>query len=157
VPATPGPPVDAALSSDGELVDTVTTDPSQVTVRVSNSTGQDGLAASAAKELEQHGFTVTTPDDYQGQVPSTTVMFSPGQEQAAATVASSFANPRIERVTGLGDVVRVVLGTDFSTASAPAANGSAEQIRVVRGSDAGEPVKLPEDLSVTNAADTTCK
>ncbi|MDR3662028.1 MAG: LCP family protein [Mycobacterium sp.] len=157
VPATPAAPDAAIGNTDGEVMNTVTTDPGQVTVRVSNSTGQDGLAATAAKELEQHGFTVTTPDDYQGQVPSTTVMFSPGYEQAAATVASSFTNPRIERVSGLGDVVRVVLGSDFTAASAPAASGKAEQIRVIRGSQAGEPTKLPEDLSVTNAADTTCK
>jgi hypothetical protein len=44
---------------------------------------------------------------------STTVFFSPGNEQAAATVASTFAGCT--------------------------------------------PTKLPEDLTLTNAADTTCK
>ncbi len=143
--------------SDGEQVNTTTADPSQVTVRVSNSTGQDGLAATATKELEQHGFTVTAPDDYQGQLTGTTVFFSAGQEQAAATVASSLPNAHVERVSGLGDVVRVVLGTDFTTVGTPAASGSAAQLQVTHGSLSGEPTKLPEDLSVTNAADTTCK
>ncbi len=155
VPSTPAAPSPA--SSDGEQVNTTTTDPSQVTVRVSNSTGQDGLAATATKELEQHGFTVTSPDDYQGQVTGTTVFFSAGHEQAAATVASSLPNAHVERVSGLGDVVRVVLGTDFTTVGTPAASGSAAQLRVTHGSLSGEPTKLPEDLSVTNAADTTCK
>ena len=48
----------------------------------------------------------TTP----GPLTSTTVFFSPGNEQAAATVASAFTNPTIERVTGMGDMVQVVLG-----------------------------------------------
>ncbi|MUL47649.1 LytR family transcriptional regulator [Mycobacterium sp. CBMA293] len=154
VPATPAT---APGASPGELVNTTTTDPSQVTVRVSNSTGQDGLAATATKELEQQGFSVTSPDDYQGKVESTTVFFSPGHEEAAATVASSLPGAHVEQVSGLGDVVRVVLGSDFSTVTAPAANGSAAQMHVTHGSLSGEPTKLPEDLSVTNAADTTCK
>lgn len=87
----------------------------------------------------------------------TTVFFSAGQEQAAATVASSLPNAHVERVSGLGDVVRVVLGTDFTTVGSPASSGSAAQMRVTHGSLSGEPTKLPEDLSVTNAADTTCK
>ena len=82
-------------------------------MQVSNSTGEDGLGATAASELQQHGFNVTTPDDYPGPLSSTTVFFSPGNEQAAATVASAFAEPTIERVTGMGDTVQVVLGSDF--------------------------------------------
>lgn len=157
VPSTPAAPSATPAAPDGEQVNTTTTDPSQVTVRVSNSTGQDGLAATATKELEQHGFTVNSPDDYQGQVTSTTVFFSAGHEQAAATVASTLPNAHVERVSGLGDVVRVVLGTDFTAVGAPAASGSAAQMRVTHGTLSGEPTKLPEDLSVTNAADTTCK
>ena len=34
----------------------VTAEPQTITVHVSNSTGQDGLGASAASELRQHGF-----------------------------------------------------------------------------------------------------
>lgn len=157
VPSTSAAPSTTSANSDAEQVNTTTTDPSQVTVRVSNSTGQDGLAATATKELEQHGFTVTSPDDYQGQVTSTTVFFSAGHEQAAATVASSLPNAHVERVSGLGDVVRVVLGTDFTSVGTPATSGSAAQMRVTHGSLSGEPTKLPEDLSITNAADTSCK
>ncbi len=157
VPSTPAAPTTTSANPDGEQVDTTTTDPSQVTVRVSNSTGQDGLAATATRELQQHGFTVTSPDDYQGQVTATTVFFSAGHEQAAATVASSLPGAHVERVSGLGDVVRVVLGTDFTAVGSPASSGSAAQMRVTHGSLSGEPTKLPEDLSITNAADTTCK
>jgi hypothetical protein len=142
--------------STGELVDAVTTNPQNVTVRVSNSTGADGLAATAANELQNHGFNVTTPDDYPGPLNSTTVFFSPGNEQAAATVASAFNKPTVERVTGMGDVVRVVLGSDFYSVIAPQPSGSPVQVHVVKGTSA-TPTQLPADLAVTNAADTSCE
>jgi len=151
-PATSAAPAPQA----GELVDAVTTNPRDVTVRVSNSTGENGLAATAATELQSHGFNVTSPDDYPGPLNSTTVFFSPGNEQAAATVASSFTNPTIERVTGMGDVVQVVLGSDFYSVAPPSPSGSPVQVHVVHGSSS-TPTQLPEDLTVTNAADTTCK
>ncbi|MDT5058275.1 MAG: hypothetical protein QOF66_6641 [Mycobacterium sp.] len=141
---------------NAELVDAVTTNPRDVTVRVSNSTGENGLAATAATELQSHGFNVTSPDDYPGPLNSTTVFFSPGNEQAAATVASSFTNPTIERVTGMGDVVQVVLGSDFYAVAPPSPSGSPVQVHVVHSSSS-TPTQLPEDLTVTNAADTTCK
>ncbi|MBU9763255.1 LytR family transcriptional regulator [Mycobacterium sp. TNTM28] len=150
-------PVPAPAATDsGEMVNAVTTEPQDVTVQVSNSTGQSGLAATAATELEEHGFNVNTPDDYPGALPSTTVFFSPGNEEAAATVASSFANPTIERVTGMGDVVQVVLGTDFYSVNPPTPSGSEVQVHVVKGTSSS-PTHLPEDLTVTNAADTTCE
>jgi LCP family protein required for cell wall assembly len=141
---------------NAELVNAVTTNPADVTVRVSNSTGENGLASTAATELQSHGFNVTTPDDYPGPLNSTTVFFSPGNEQAAATVASSFTNPTIERVNGMGDVVRVVLGSDFYTVAPPSPSGSPVQVHVVHGTSTA-PTHLPEDLTVTNAADTSCE
>ncbi|CQD23911.1 cell envelope-related transcriptional attenuator [Mycolicibacterium conceptionense] len=138
------------------MVNAVTTDPQQVTVQVSNSTGQSGLASTAATELQEHGFNVNTPDDYPSTLPATTVFFSPGNEEAAATVASSFANPTIERVSGMGDVVQVVLGSDFNTVNAPTPSGSEVQVHVLKGTSSS-PTHLPEDLTVTNAADTTCE
>jgi hypothetical protein len=163
VPGTPESTASAAPEAapapaepNAELVNAVTTNPADVTVRVSNSTGEDGLASTAASELQSHGFNVTTPDDYPGPLNSTTVFFSPGNEQAAATVASAFTNPTIERVTGMGDVVRVVLGSDFSSVAPPSPSGSAVQVHVVRGTSS-PPTHLPEDLTVTNAADTSCE
>jgi LCP family protein required for cell wall assembly len=158
VPQTPesGSSASSPTNEDGQMVDAVATEPGAVTVRVSNSTGESGLANSAADVLQQHGFNIDTPDDYPGPLSSTTVFFSPGNEQAAATVASSFHNATIERVSGMGDVVRVVLGSDFSNVSAPSPSGSSVQVHMVRGTSS-EPTDLPEDLTVTNAADTTCE
>ncbi|WKG02668.1 LCP family protein [Mycolicibacterium sp. HK-90] len=146
-----------APTDSGETVSAVTTEPQQVTVQVSNSTGQSGLASTAATELQGHGFNVNTPDDYPNTLSATTVFFSPGNEEAAATVASSFANPTIERVTGMGDVVQVVLGSDFNSVSPPTPSGSEVQVHVLKGTNSSTPTHLPEDLTVTNAADTTCE
>ncbi|MCF6387583.1 LCP family protein [Mycobacterium sp. MBM] len=159
VPQTPesGSTSSASADPEGELVSAVATEPAAVTVRVSNSTGESGLAGSAADVLAQHGFNVDTPDDYPGPLDSTTVFFSPGNEQAAATVASSFHNATIERVTGMGDVVRVVLGSDFSSVSPPSPSGSSVQVHMVRGTSSEPMTDLPEDLTVTNAADTSCE
>ncbi len=112
---TPTPAPTAAPEARHEQVTTTT--PGDVTVRVSNATTQSGLAATATSQLKQDGFNVMTPDDYPSSVNTTTVLFSPGNEQAAATVASSFANARVQRVSGYGQVVQVVLGPDFKAVS----------------------------------------
>ncbi|WP_066915928.1 LCP family protein [Mycobacterium interjectum] len=134
----------------------MTTSPQDVTVRVSNATTQSGLAATATKQLKNNGFNVMTPDDYPSSVNTTTVLFSPGNEQAAATVASSFANAKVQRVSGYGQVIQVVLGPDFNTVATPAPTGSSVSMQIERGSG-NAPTQLPDDLTVTNAADTTCE
>ncbi|QEN16111.1 LCP family protein [Mycolicibacterium sp. ELW1] len=139
-----------------ELVNAVTTDPQDITVQVSNSTGQDGLGSTAATALKQHGFRVLAPDDYTGTVTATTVMFSAGNEQAAATVAAAFPDAQMERMDGLGETVQVVLGPDFTSVAAPPPSGSAVSVQVSHNSKS-TPTELPEDLTVTNAADVTCE
>lgn len=152
---TPSPTAPPAETTQTELVNAVTTDPQDITVQVSNSTGQSGLGANAAAALREHGFNVLTPDDYTGTVTATTVMFSAGNEQAAATVAAAFPAAQMERVDGVGDTVQVVLGPDFSTVNAPPPSGSAVSVHVSHNSST--PTQLPEDLTVTNAADVTCE
>jgi LCP family protein required for cell wall assembly len=146
------------VGSNSEQVQALTTAPYEVTVRVSNATGELGLAGKASGGLEQRGFNVLSPNDYPEMLRSSTVLFTPGNEQAAATVASAFGNPPIKRVTGtgLGQVVQVVLGADFRSVSAPAPSGSSVSVQLVRGTSTA-PTKLPDDLTYTNAADTTCE
>jgi LCP family protein required for cell wall assembly len=144
------------LAATSELVDAVTTSPADVTVHVSNPTGENGLGTTASNSLQDQGFNVDAPDSDAKAVTATTVMFSPGNEQAAATVAAAFGSPQIERVTGMGDTVKVVLGPDFSTVGAPPPSGSAVSVHVTHGGGT-EPTQLPEDLTVTNGADTTCE
>ncbi|MGV0482411.1 LCP family protein [Mycobacterium kansasii] len=134
----------------------ITTSPQEITVQVSNGTSTAGLATTAADQLKRNGFNVMTPDDYPNSLKATTVFFSPGNEQAAATVAATFGNSKVERVTGIGHVVQVVLGPDFSSVTTPPPSGSSVSMQISRNSST-PPTKLPEDLTVTNAADTTCE
>ncbi len=154
-PTTKKAPTPAA-TPEAQHQQVTTTSPQDVTVRVSNATTQSGLAASATSQLKRNGFNVMTPDDYPSSINATTVLFSPGNEQAAATVASSFANAKVQRVSGYGQVIQVVLGPDFNSVTAPAPGGSSISMQIERGSG-NAPSKLPEDLTVTNAADTTCE
>jgi hypothetical protein len=49
-----------------------------------------------------------------------------------------------------------VLGSDFYSVAPPQPSGSPVQVQVVH-STSSTPTQLPEDLAVTNAADTTCE
>jgi LCP family protein required for cell wall assembly len=153
-PASPTPSPTAKAQS--ERIQAVTTAPQDITVQVSNSTGKSGLAATATSELENQGFNVMAPDDYPKSLTSTTVRFAPGNEQAAVTVASTLANSKVERVAGIGQVVQVVLGSDFSSVTAPPPSGSTVSVQIDRNTRS-TPTKLPDDLTITNAADTTCE
>jgi LCP family protein required for cell wall assembly len=139
-----------------EQVQEMTTAPQDVTVQVSNSTAKTGLATAASSQLKRHGFRVKSPDDYPNPLKTTKVLFSPGNEQAAATVAASFANSKVERITGTGHVVQVVLGSDFTSVGNPPPAGSQVSLQIDR-SASSPPTKLPDDLTVTNAADTSCE
>ena len=108
----------------------MTTAPQDVTVQVSNSTAKSGLAATASSQLKRHGFRVKSPDDYPNPLKTTKVLFSPGNEQAAATVAASFANSKVERITGTGHVVQVVLGSDFTSVGTPPPAGSSVSLQI---------------------------
>ena len=165
--ATTTPMTDAVQAQDAvkpsetgapttEVVNAVTTEPQEVSVHVSNSTGTTGLGTTAATELEQHGFSVDAPDDYSEQLTATTVQYSPGNEQAAATVAAALGQPAIERVTGMGQTVQVVLGSDFTGVKTPPPSGSQVSVNVTHSAGA-TPTELPEDLTVTNGADTSCE
>lgn len=140
-----------------QMVDAVTLDAGDVSVHVSNSTGQTGLGSSASAGFQQYGFTVDSPDDHPVALDRTTVMYSPGNEQAAATVASALGVPAVESVTGLGDTVNVVLGSDFMSVDSPEPAGTSVSMEVTEDAGAGATAELPEDLTVTNGADTTCE
>jgi hypothetical protein len=149
-------PTSTSIDPHPERVQAMTAAPRDITVQVSNSTAKLGLATTASSQLKHQGFRVKSPDDYPKSLKSTTVFFSRGNEQAAATVAATFANSKVERITGIGQVVQVVLGSDFSSVGKPPHAGSSVSVQVERNTNS-PPTSLPEDLSVTNAADTTCE
>ena len=132
-------------------------DPRDVTVAVVNPTSRDGLAETATMEFSQYGFDARDPD-YYGEwspVTATTVYYSLGNEQAAATVAATLPNAVIERIDGLGEVVQVVLGADFTEVKYPKASDTPLSITVTHAAS-DTPARLPSDLTVTNGADVSC-
>ncbi|WP_343601255.1 LCP family protein [Mycobacterium sp.] len=154
-PSTP-PQASRSAKTRPKSVRAVTTSPENVTVQVFNATGTTGLAAVATDELQQQGFRVKTPDDYPSSLKATTVFFSPGNEQAAATVAAALTDAKVERVTGTDDIIQVVLGPDFSRVIAPPPTGSPVSVPIDHNTGSTS-AKLPDDLTLTNAADTSCE
>jgi LCP family protein required for cell wall assembly len=147
-----------ATTTTTEEVKAVAADPRDVTVQVANATQRSGLADSATEEFELYGFNVREPDYYSDWTSSyqTTVYYSLGNEQAAATVAATLPGSRIERITGLGEVVQVVLGSDYTSLRYPQASGTPLTVNVTH-TGGSTPTKLPSDLTVTNGADVRCE
>ena len=140
-----------------EQVNAVAADPRDVTVQVTDATETGGLADTAATQFELYGFKVQAPDNYLdiSAVYSTTVFYSLGNEQAAATVAATLPGARVERISGLGETVQVVLGSNFATVRYPPASGSQLSMNATY-TGSTTPSRLPADLNVTNGADVTC-
>ncbi|MFF3227674.1 LCP family protein [Nocardia suismassiliense] len=133
-------------------------DPSTVSLLVSNASGTSGLAQRAATKLGNQGFQIFNIGNYSGGSEVTSkVRYGPGQEAAAATVASSIPGALMESASDLGGIVEVVIGGDFTgTVRAPTPVG--DVISNVPATTApATPVTLPSDLEHVNAADETCK
>jgi len=141
-----------------EEIKTVAAEPRDVTVQVGNATEIYGLATATSGELDLYGFNVLEPDyswDY-GSVTETSVFYSLGNEQAAATVAATLPGASIERISDLGETVMVVLAPDFADLRYPQASGTPLTVSVTHAGSS-TPTKLPADLIVTNGADVTCE
>ena len=141
-----------------EEIHAVAADPRDVTVQVAEALGGNGSVDSATEQFELYGFSALTPDYYAewSWVPTTTVYYSIGNEQAAATVAATLPGSRIERISGLGETVQVVLGPEFASVQYPEASGTTLNMYASL-SGSSKPTKLPTDLTVTNGADVTCE
>ncbi len=132
------------------------TDPESVSVQVSNASGVSGVAASAASTLGAYGFGIYSVGNYTGTSDSTVVRYSAGHERDAATLASSVPGAALEESSGLGSIVELVLGSDFTgVLNAPTSQG-APLGKTEQRSTTTSASSLPADLSVTNAADDSC-
>lgn len=148
----------ATTRTTTENVKAVAADPRDVKVQVANATDRSGLADTATGEFELYGFEAQEPDSYSdfSSVTTTTVYYSLGNEQAAATVAATLPGAHIERISGMGETVQVVLGPDFTAVKYPQASGTALTMSVTH-EGSSTPTKLPTDLTVVNGADVSCE
>jgi LCP family protein required for cell wall assembly len=146
-----------ATQTTTEQVKAVAADPRDVTVQVANATTTSGLADSATTQFELYGFNALAADYSEWDpVTTTTVYYSLGNEQAAATVAATLPGAKVERISGLGETVQVVLGPGFTAVGYPQASGTPLSMYATHTGSA-TPTQLPADLTVTNGADVTCE
>ncbi|KQS00512.1 transcriptional regulator [Williamsia sp. Leaf354] len=129
--------------------------PSAVGVRVLNGTGTTGLATRVSDQMSQLGFDVRGVADASENQTQTVVRYGPGEQAAAATVASMITGAVIQSDRTVKSGVEVLLGSDYpgEIGAVPTAG---ESLRVTENPRSDEAVDLPGDLSVTNAADTSC-
>ncbi|WP_433453651.1 LCP family protein [Streptomyces sp. CA-142005] len=95
-----------------------------VNVAVYNGTTTDGLAATAASTLTQHGFTVTSTANASDRQHATTVIqYGPGLEPQAETVAKLFPDATLESIGG--PVVNVLVGASYKAGDVGSATPTA--------------------------------
>lgn len=129
--------------------------PYSVPLRVLNGTGTTGVAGEISESLVAQGYQVNGVADASENRTTTIVHYGPGQQAAAATVAQMFPGATIQADPTTRDGVEVIVGSDFSgeLGTAPAEGTSVKVDELPREAGADD---LPNDLTVTNAGDTTC-
>ncbi|MET8775903.1 LCP family protein [Nocardia sp. NPDC004654] len=151
----------ASTSAAPEPPKYVAVDPGTVSLLVSNGSGYDGLARTAATKLDNQGFSIYNVTNYvNGTSATTKVRYGAGLEAAAATVATAIPGATIEATEDLGGIVEVVIGADSAngvTVKAPTPVGDQITNVVTSASTDSTPAELPSDLEHVNAADEICK
>jgi LCP family protein required for cell wall assembly len=134
--------------------------PESITVRVLNSTGEEGQANNAARAFQTIGFQISEPGNIQEPHERTTVYHRTGEEAFAQRVARHISGgadvtPREDLEIQPGEVV-VVTGNDFSTIHmqpAPADSVASSSTSVAAGGAA--PAPAPSSTSTTAAESPT--
>ncbi|MFC9671705.1 LCP family protein [Streptomyces sp. NPDC056949] len=116
-----------------------------IRVTVYNGTTVMGLAAQAARTLEDDGFTVTgTATASTHDQATTLIQYGPGEKARASTLAQRFPGARLEETSTTG--IRAILGQDY--ADHPSAGATASP----------EPTAVPSEVSddARSADDNLC-
>ena len=124
-------------------------------MRVLNGTGTPGLASRVSDSLSQLGFDVRGVADASENQTATVVRYGPGQQAAAATVASMITGAVIQPDRTVKSGVEVLLGSDYPGELRPVPDAGT-RLTVTENPQSSEAIDLPSDLSVTNGADTSC-
>ncbi len=111
-------------------------------MRVLNGGETTGLAAKIARALTGLGFGVVEVGNAAQQLNRTVVMYPPGREAEARTVAAALPTAALQSDATLAGAVVVVLGLDYDGTVAPPPGLP--------------PPPLPPDLITVNAGDARC-
>jgi len=103
-------------------------EPGDVSVRVLNGTGRDGLGAQVEQRLTEGGFVVTGTGNPEARQPTaTTVYHGPGQAAHAEELASVLTAAQVEEVPELGAELELVMGAaDWGPITFEGESGSEE-------------------------------
>lgn len=104
---TPWPP---KAANDQPLLRTV---PENIRVEVINGTGVKGAGKTAKKALREQGFIVVNVKNGD-PVAATTLIYDPGWDNSAKTLAYSASATVQEPVAGIGSTLQLVIGPDFT-------------------------------------------
>ncbi|WP_412475297.1 LCP family protein [Gordonia sp. LUNF6] len=130
---------------------------SNMSVRVLNGTDESGVAGSVMEELVRQGIDVSGIADSSEKRTDTVVRYGPGEKDSAATIAKMFPGAQIQEDSTVKAGVEVIVGSDFggtqTIGSVPTAGSVLSVGELPANTDNSD---LPNDLSVTNAGDTTC-
>ncbi|MFS8098172.1 LCP family protein [Lentzea alba] len=154
IDGTPLPQEKPVESKPGEQAPTqsqpgTVIDPKEVTVQVFNGDSSNGGAAGrTVKELEKLGFKVSTVGDAPQAAQKTTITFSKGNENKAATLRAAIPTAELVEAPGMGGAIVLTLGANFDEKFTAPTGGT--QTGNQGNGQAGT------DLSIVNAAQDPC-
>ncbi|WP_434452369.1 LCP family protein [Lentzea sp. E54] len=130
-------------------------DPKEVTIQVLNGDPSNvGAVGRTSTSLEQYGFKIARKDNAPENAPKTTIRYSKGQENKAATLKAAVPSAELVEAPEMGGAVVLTIGANFDgkvvnpQGGAPQQGGTPQQ-----GNNQGQP---GDDLSVVNAAQDPC-
>lgn len=124
-------------------------EPSDVSLRVLNNTGIDGLGSEVQQRLTAEGFVVTEATNPEPGAPDTTTVFhGPEQAEHAEVLAQALSVAEVVEEPSLGEELELVMGgADWDDLAATASGGEDEG-----GNGGGTPL---DDLESTSAEEDT--
>ncbi|MEU9841265.1 LCP family protein [Actinomadura sp. NPDC048032] len=110
---SPKPSATPTKKAENEL----TVPPGDISVRVLNAIGTRGLATKAGGELRKAGFKVSVAPGVARRGQQTTqILYGPGREDSARTLAAAIPDAKRKKVSSLGSQVQVMVGADWDGA-----------------------------------------
>jgi LCP family protein required for cell wall assembly len=115
----PAPPKGSAKPATGTAAKvTLTVPPSDVSVKVLNGVGLNGLAARTAADLTSVGFAVSNTGNGPLGTKATEVRYAPTRLDAARTLAAAIPGAVLQEDASLGRTIQLVVGSTYRGATA---------------------------------------
>jgi LCP family protein required for cell wall assembly len=151
----PAPPKTAPKTSGPPKPTVLTVLPENVTVKVLNGVGLDGLARKVAGELQSAGFKTVQPTNAP-RTAATTVRYPPAQVAAARTVAAAVPGAVLQPSADVGAAIELVVGSNYSSVVTVQVGDPATARTVAAPKPSRSPTSGPKPSPAINAADASC-